>query len=157
MVGMAANSLIKASPNTQGPNEFGPQGPQIRGFGFLHDGSVDRLFHFHRAGVFDLTETEALQMEQFMMAFDTDLAPIVGQQITLTSTSPAVVGNRITLMINRAAANECELVVKGNLAGEQRGWLRQANGMFKSDRASDALSSDVTLRGQAAVAGQERT
>jgi YVTN family beta-propeller protein len=157
MFGMAPNSQIKASPNTQGPNEFGPQGPQVRGFGFLHDGSVDRLFHFHRATLFDLTEIEALQMEQFMMAFDTDLAPIVGQQATLTSTSPVEVGQRISLMIARAAFNECDLVVKGNLAGVQRGWVRQANGTFRSDRASDAALTDAQLRAQAASVGQERT
>src|SRR5262249_30290601 len=138
-------------------NEFGQKGPQIRGFGFLHDGSVDRLFHFHRANLFDLTETEAIQMEQFMMAFDTDFAPIVGQQITLTSTSPAVVGQRIALLIARAAQNECDLVVKGNLNGVERGWVRQASGMFKSDRASDVLLTDAQLRGQVAAAQQERT
>ena len=157
MFGMAANSQIKASPNTQGPNEFGPMGPQVRGFGFLHDGSVDRLFHFHRAAVFDLTETEALQMEQFMMAFDTNFAPIVGQQITLSSSSPAAVGQRIDLMIARAAQNECEVVVKGNLGGVHRGWVLQANGMFKSDRAGDPLLTDAQLRSQAATAQQERT
>src|SRR5262245_16599327 len=157
MFGMAANSQIKASPNTQGPNEFGQMGPQVRGFGFLHDGSVDRLFHFHRANLFDLTETEALQMAQFMMAFDTNFAPIVGQQITLASSSPAVVGQRIDLMIARAAAGECEVVVKGSLAGVQRGCVRQANGTFRSDRASDALLTDAQLRSQAATAQQERT
>jgi YVTN family beta-propeller protein len=157
MFGMPANSQIKSSPTTQGPNEFGPQGPQVRGFGFIHDGSVDRLFHFHRAQVFDLTETEALQMEQFMMAFDTDLAPIVGQQITLTSTNSAIAGPRINLLIARATLNECELVVKGNLAGAQRGWLRQANGTFKSDHVGDVALTDAQLRAQAASAGQERT
>jgi YVTN family beta-propeller protein len=157
MFGMAANSLIKASPNTQGPNEFGPQGPQVRGFGFTHDGSVDRLFHFHRANVFDLTETEALQMEQFMMAFDTNLAPVVGQQVTLTSSNGGTVGSRIDLLVARAALNECELVVKGNLGGVQRGWLRLANGTFRSDRAADATLTDTQLRAQAAAAGQERT
>jgi YVTN family beta-propeller protein len=160
MFGMAQNSQIKASPNTQGPNEFGPKGPQVRGFGFLHDGSVDRLFHFHRANVFDLTETEALQMEQFMMAFDTNFAPIVGQQITLTSTNSGTVGPRIDLMIARAALNECDLVVKGNLSGVQRGWLRQANGSFKSDKASESPIADggpTGLRAKAGTAGQELT
>src|SRR5262249_43924561 len=61
------------------------------------------------------------------------------------------------LLIARAAVNECELVVKGNLAGVQRGWLRLANGSFKSDRAADATLTDAQLRAQAATAGQERT
>src|SRR5262249_386855 len=124
---------------------------------FVHDGSVDRLFHFHRANVFDLTETEALQMEQFMMAFDTDLAPIVGQQITLTSSNGGTAGPRIDLLIARAAVNECEVAVRGTLAGVQRGWPRLANGTFESDRAADAALTDAQLRAQAATAGQERT
>src|SRR5262249_36500472 len=90
-------------------------------------------------------------------AFDTDLAPIVGQQITLTGTNSGVVGSQINLLIARAALNECELVVKGNKSGVQRGWLRQANGAFKSDRAADAAPTDAQLRAQAATAGQALT
>ena len=41
-------------------------------------------------------------MEQFVLAFDSDLAPIVGQQITLTSTNGSVVQARIDLLIARA-------------------------------------------------------
>ena len=37
------------------PGNNGPQGDQIRGFGFLHDGSVDTLFRFHNATVFNQT------------------------------------------------------------------------------------------------------
>jgi hypothetical protein len=87
-----------------------------------------------------------------MMAFDSNLAPIVGQQITLTSTSPASVGNRIGLLIARANLNECELVVKGNLGGVPRGWLwlPPPTSMFKSDKASEGLISDASLRAQAA-------
>ena len=57
----------------------------MRGFGFLHDGSIDTLFRFHRATVFSTSDTDAQNLEQFMLAFDSNLAPIVGQQITLTS------------------------------------------------------------------------
>src|SRR5262249_24372927 len=67
-----------------------------------------------------------------------------------------VAGPRIQLMIDHATAGECDVVVKGNLAGVQRGWVRQSNGTFKSDRASDALLTDSQLRAQAATAGQER-
>ena len=43
-------------------------------------------------------------MENFVLAFDTTLAPIVGQQVTLDATNAAVAGPRIDLMIARAAA-----------------------------------------------------
>ena len=132
-------------------------GRQVRGFGFLHDGSVDTLFRFHGANVFGVNDTERAELEQFVLAFDSNLAPIVGQQITLTSTNAATVGGRINLLIARAAAGECEVVVKGNLGGQQRGWVRQASGTFRSDRVTEPLLSDASLRAQAAVAGQERT
>jgi YVTN family beta-propeller protein len=132
-------------------------GDQVRGFGFLHDGSIDTVRRFLNASVFFLTVGERDSLAAFIHAFPTNLAPIVGQQITLTSTSPAAVGTRISLMIARAAANECELTVKGTLAGVQRGWLRNSSGSFVSDRASEAAISDATLRAQANTAGQERT
>ena len=128
------------------PGNNGNQGPQVRGFGFLHDGSVDTTFRFHRATVFNTTVTDAQNLEQFMLQFDSNLAPIVGQQITLTSSNAATVGPRIDLLIARAAANECEVVVKGTIAGEQRGAVRLASGQFRSDRASEPLQSDAQVR-----------
>src|SRR5262249_56334598 len=62
-------------------------------------------------------------VEQFMFAFDSDLAPIVGQQVTLTGTNGGTVGPRITLMLQRAVAGECDVVVKGILTGLERGWV----------------------------------
>ena len=100
-------------------------GDQVRGFGFLHDGSIDTLFRFHGAEVFKQSrtnpggipsgaagETIRNQLTAFLLAFDSNLAPIVGQQITLTSTNAAVAGPRINLLESRAAAGECDLVVK---------------------------------------------
>jgi DNA-binding beta-propeller fold protein YncE len=144
------------------------QGPQIRGFGFLHDGSVDTVFHFLHARVFAddafggsavgfQTDQQRRDVEQFVLAFDSNLAPIVGQQITLEATNGAVVGPRIDLMIARAAVGECDLTVKGTLAGEARGWYALPNGLFQSDRAEEAPLADAALRMQAATAGQELT
>jgi YVTN family beta-propeller protein len=150
MFGMPAIPLLGSGPTTH-------QGDQVRGFGFLHDGSIDTLFRFHGSGVFSLNDTEQRELEAFMFAFDSNLAPIVGQSITLTNTSPAAVGTRISLLIARAAANECELTVKGTLAGQQRGWWRGPGGTFVADRASDPSLTDAQLRAQATTPGQERT
>jgi hypothetical protein len=154
------------------------QGDQIRGFGFLHDGSVDTIFRFHNAAVFNqmnpggfpfLTNPGGFpngsagdplrrQVEQFILAFDSNLAPIVGQQVTLTSGNAATVGARIDLLVFRDALNECDLVVKGTVAGEQRGWasLGVIYG-FRSDRANEPLLGDAALRALAATPGQELT
>jgi hypothetical protein len=134
----------------------GPKGEQVRGFGFLHDGSCDTLFRFHGAVAFSFGPTEAAQLEQFMLVMDTNLKPIVGQQVTRTSANASATDPRITLLIAQATANNCQLTVKGVLNGEQRGWLRLPDGSFQSDRNSQT-HTDAELRGHVTTAGQERT
>jgi DNA-binding beta-propeller fold protein YncE len=133
-----------------------PQGPQVRGFGVLHDGSIDTVFHFLGASVFTLTNQEQRRLEQFVLAFDSNLAPIVGQQVTLTSSN---VGNgRINLLIRRdTTAQECEVIVKGVIAGEARGAYLTPAGVFQLDRAADAPLADADLRALASIPGQELT
>jgi hypothetical protein len=98
-------------------------------------------------------------VEQFVLAFDSNLAPIVGQQVTLTSTNATTVGPRIDLLISGATAGECDVVVKGTIGGAQRGFVRVAGTTttFKSDRAADSLLTDAQVRGFATTAGQELT
>jgi len=108
-------------------------GDQIRGYGFAHSGVVPTLVNFNMA--FDtLTQAQRVAMADFMHAFDSDLAPVVGQQITLTASNGAAVGSRIDLLIARASTpfdslvlgtgvNECDLVVKGTVGTSPRGWL----------------------------------
>ncbi len=89
-------------------------GDQIRGFGFVNDGSVDTLFRFFTAIVFNpqltagfpIVNPDATRRDvvQFMLAFDSDLAPVVGQQVTLTSGNASAVNSRIDLLIQRAKA-----------------------------------------------------
>ncbi|MBI3785653.1 MAG: hypothetical protein HY270_19845 [Deltaproteobacteria bacterium] len=136
----------------------GDMGEQVRGFGFLHDGSIDTAFHFFHATVFTFgNDNQRRNVEQFVLAYDSNLAPIVGQQTTLTATSANGVANRIDLLIARAAAGECDLVVKGNVAAEARGWYRTAAGDFQPDRSAEATIADASLRALAATVGQELT
>nr|MDJ0852087.1 hypothetical protein [Myxococcota bacterium] len=141
---------------------FSVGGDQVRGFGFLHDGSVDTLKSFLEAGVFDLSNGEERDLEDFSLAFPSDLAPIVGQQVTLTATNAGVADPRIDLLIQRAGASftslvlggavtECDLVVKGSEGGVARGWLRQSNGLFLDD--TGATKTDGQLRALAASDG----
>ncbi|MBL8202380.1 MAG: hypothetical protein JNK40_15540 [Chromatiales bacterium] len=152
MFGMPAVAFTAAGNN-------GNTGNQIRGFGFLHDGSMDTLFRFFRATVFNFSggDPQRRQVEQFMFAMDSNLKPAVGQQITLTSLNGAAVTPRIDLLLGQAALGHCDLVVKGRVAGQSRGWLRQENGTFRSDLAVEAPLADPDLRGLAAVPGQELT
>ncbi len=150
--------------NNGGDN--GHKGDQIRGFGFLHDGSTDTVFRFFQATVFNDTGTAGFDggdpqrrdMEEFMLAFDSDLAPIVGQQVTLTSNSGADIGTRIDLLIQRAEAAfvskflggnvfECDLVVRGVIGGASRGWLYdRAQDLFEPDDSAAPMLTDAGLR-----------
>ena len=77
------------TPNTDSPDvlpgDAQYQGDQVRGFGFLHDGSMATVFDFLRARFFTLGDNQRRDFEQFVLAFDSTFAPIVGQQITLTA------------------------------------------------------------------------
>ena len=141
---------------TEFPGDGSSTGAQIRGFGFRHDGSVDTLARFHAERTFTMTAAERLDLEQFLLAYDSNLAPIVGQQITLAG-GDAAAGARLDLLLARAAAGDCELVAKGAADGLARGWLREADGLFASDRASEPRVAHGVLRAQAEVAGQELT
>ena len=135
-----------------------PQGPQVRGFGVLHDGSVDTVFHFLGSSVFSLTNMQQRRLEQFVLAMDSNLAPIVGQQVTLTSTNAASAASRINLMIRRQqTAAECDVIVKGTINGEARGGYLTPAGAFQLDRAGEPPLADADLQALAAVPGQELT
>lgn len=135
---------------------FPHMGEQVRGYGYLHDGSVDTVFRFLAASVFSLDDDGQRALEAFSLAFDSNYAPIVGQQITLGDASVLAVDDRIDLMIARDDAGECEVVVKGVVDGEARGAVRLPGGNFQMDRQAEVLA-DAALRLEALTAGQELT
>ncbi len=158
--------------------DSGPMGDQIRGFGFTADGSADTIFRFLTAAVFRPTAVSGFpqlnpdatrrDVEQFILAFDTDLAPIVGQQITLTAANATAVGPRIDLLIQRAGApftslslggsvTECDLVANVVENGRVKGYLYDpATQDFIPDSRSMRLTPNA-LRTMAKVPGQEVT
>ena len=158
--------------------DSGNMGDQIRGFGFTGDGSTDTLFRFLSAAVFAPTSNSGFpqnnpdgtrrDVEQFILAFDSDLAPIVGQQITLTNANAGVAGPRIDLLLQRAAATfvskslngtvtECDVVGQVAANGGIRSYLYEpATALFVPADRSPSLS-DTALRGLATTPGQEVT
>ncbi|HYD49050.1 MAG TPA: hypothetical protein VEB21_11910, partial [Terriglobales bacterium] len=143
-------------------------GDQVRGFGYLHDGTIDTMFRFMHISAFNHTTEQPEGFEgtedregvaMFLLASDSNMAPIVGQQVTLTSTNHSAVDARINLMLARcSAALECDLVAKGVKDGIERGWLYDRdNSVFVSDIALETPISAGDLRTQAQTAGQELT
>ncbi|HMG21937.1 MAG TPA: hypothetical protein VK607_11485, partial [Kofleriaceae bacterium] len=86
------------------------------------------------------------QVEAFVLAFPTNLAPIVGQQITLSAGSPAAVQERIDLLRRRADAGECDLIAKSTSSDGEVGYLYTGAGLFKTDRQAKPPISDAALR-----------
>ena len=171
MFGFPANKGFDAA-------DTGDTGNQIRGFGFTNDGAIDTMFRFFNTIVFHpqlnagfpLINPDATRrdVEQYVLAFDSDLAPIVGQQVTLTSTNASVAGPRISLLEARAAAaftskvlggtvTECDLVARVAQAGAIKGfvWSPSTSTFTSVDGGADL--SDAALRALAATAGQEVT
>jgi hypothetical protein len=122
--------------------DTGGRGEQIRGFGYTHDGSVDTLEDFLKAGVFALSEAEERQLASFMLAFDSDVSPVVGQQVTVTAQSASAGSARLGLLAQRALVTtprrECDLIGKGSIAGTARGFVLQRDRTLAGDRAADA-------------------
>ena len=147
---------------TQGPEPF--LGDQIRGFGFNHDGAFPTLFRFNAGfdfgpgnpvGIPDTPEGAQikLDLEEFVLAFDSNLAPIVGQQVTLTAHDQAAVAARIALLMDRTDAGECDLVAKGRVSHHDVGFLYLGDGHFAGDRQSLPALPDALLRAIVAVSG----
>jgi DNA-binding beta-propeller fold protein YncE len=144
-------------------------GDQVRGFGFFHDGSSDTFDHFLGVVVFSSLfapdgftvdaagEAERRAVESFVFAFDSNLAPVVGQQVTLTRDDAAVAGPRIDLLAARADAGECDLVAKLQGPLGERGFLYVGSGTFYGDRQSSPPLSGADLRALGSVGGRSLT
>ena len=85
-----------------------------------------------------------------MLEFDSDVAPVVGQQITLTNTNSAVVGPRITTFIQRAQA----AFTSKELGGVVHGYLSQSFDAYLPDTGGPAIT-EAALRAKAGAAGQD--
>lgn len=153
------------------------KGAQVRGFGFSHDGASDSIFRFLQARVFNGAQNgrvgftggdaQRRDVEAFMLAFDSDLAPVVGQQVTLDASNAAAAGPRIDLLRARALApfvskavggnvTECELVVRGVVGNRATTFVLKSDGTYARDDGGAALTEDG-LRGLARTAGQALT
>ncbi|HEY6881424.1 MAG TPA: hypothetical protein VI299_25540, partial [Polyangiales bacterium] len=144
-------------------NDNTHQGDQVRGFGFMHDGSADTLYRFHGTNLFAQRPANSpfpnpggiptdgsgillrRQLESFMLAMDSNLAPIVGQQVTLTDAnqSDATVNARIELMKARAAAGECDLTVRARREVKRNGRRKELDVGFIYDPTTGSYRMSV--------------
>ncbi|MCP4908455.1 MAG: PEP-CTERM sorting domain-containing protein [bacterium] len=144
---------------------FSVAGDQVRGSGFLHDGSIDTLKTFLSGGVFTLTDQEERDLEAFILAFPTDLAPIVGQQVTIgpgnfgeahtnarIALIDAAAGGAFESKILGGNVTQCDVIVKTVEGGVEKGYASALGGTYTPDDNGPTITA-ATLREKANPAG----
>ena len=125
-----------------------------RGFGFTHNGSVDNLFDFLKFPGFNFGSTQTVadanrrDVEQFLLCFETGMAPAVGFQITFNGpndSDPTTVA-RLDTLVRQAESSFCDLVAKGRTGGQPRGWVYVGGGMWRSDKQAESDIATASLR-----------
>ncbi len=136
-------------------------GDQVRGFGFLHDGSLATVNDFLSANVFNFPNATARRnVEAFVVSLETGLKPAVGQQVTLNAgnVGDAATLARLQLLLDQADAGNCDVIGKGEFSGEARGvyYIGFGTNRFLTDRTSEGSVPVATLLGLISP-GQEAT
>ncbi|ETX06507.1 MAG: hypothetical protein ETSY2_16690 [Candidatus Entotheonella gemina] len=153
MFGYAVPSVITDTPvQTLEPTPTPHMGDQVRGFGYEHDASTPTLLNFLRVptGQFafpdepDRTGTQKVaELTAYLLTFDTGLAPVVGQQVTLTSANLLNALPRYEVLQAQADVGTCDLVIHGILEGIPRGLYYHRDGSFRTDRAGEELTAEA--------------
>lgn len=142
---------------------FNAAGPQVSGFGLLHDGTFESVVNFLRLEVFFFpgkTEAEKdvirRQLHDYVIAFDTGMAPAVGRQLTLAGAMSGDERQLFDLLARRAGAGDCDLIARGWEGKSLRGWLYR-NGAFQGDRSGEAPQAPQALLGRYLARGEPLT
>ncbi len=134
-------------------------GDQMKGFGYLHDGSIASLTDFFASSTFvfpaPVEETQA-DVVRFVMAADSNMAPVVGQQVTLAAGASTALQSRLDLLEARADVGgplpECDLVARG-VVDEVRVSALYREGVYRDsgggDWSGDALREAALRSGNA--------
>ncbi len=109
---------------------FNVAGPQVSGFGLIHDGTFDTVANFLRMDGFvfpgktnEEKDVIRRQLHHYVMAFDTGMAPAVGRQLTVAGEPQKKDREFLEFLMIRSAAGECDLTARGWEGKAQRGWL----------------------------------
>lgn len=135
-----------------------PGAQNKRGFGFIHNGATDNLFNFLKFPGFNfgappsVADANRRDVEQFLLSYDTGMAPAVGHQITFdgpNNSDPAAIA-RLDTLVGQAELSYCDLVARGRNGGQPRGWLYVGGGLWRPDKSA---GSDVTTANLRALGG----
>jgi len=146
-------------PGATGAGDWLSSATQVRGFGFLHDGSVDTVFDFLHASVFNFRSNpdtkrragrgvpdglDTASRRSSASRYRGDADDLADPTVTARRQPHDRARQRGRLRPGR----------EGHPRGEARGCSTASAGQFESDRASEPLLTEATLRGRGCDAGQ---
>ena len=126
-------------------------GERKSGFGLLHEGSDDDVFHLLSRPVFGTISRDARlkrMLQRFVLAFDSGTAPTVGygRSVDRGNASSKDVGDYLTLMIAQQAIGNVELVAFGVVDRRRVGLLYDTTkALFVADRSGVEFSRAALL------------
>ena len=120
-----------------------------RGFGYTHDGATDTLFDFLHIPRFTFPngDDDRRDLDAFLRCFDTGMAPAVGFQVSFDGTNnadPQALA-RVDTLRGQSDAGACDVIAKGRVSGQPRGWLYSGSDQWTSDKSADPPISTATL------------
>ena len=125
-----------------------------RGFGFTHNGSSDNLFDFLHFPGFNFgspvaaADAKRRDLEAYLLAFDTGLAPAIGAQLTFDGSNNGSVSliTRMDTLTAQADAGNCDVIAHGLVGSTPHGWKYAGAGMWTPDVTGGASPSSASLR-----------
>jgi DNA-binding beta-propeller fold protein YncE len=87
-------------------------------------------------------------LDDYMMVFESNFKPIVGQQVTLTDSSGSATHSRIALLLARAREDDCQVIAFASDRNTTEGFLYTGT-TFRRDRAGRPALTEAQLRARA--------
>jgi hypothetical protein len=142
--------------------------PSLHGFGMLHDGSIDTLARFVSEPAFPNVnnDQEVADLVALILSFSGGFgftSPLAGEPPgQVSKDAPASVGKQTTLdgpakdaqavndMIALADAGQVDVIARGAVGGQPRGWVYVGGGLWESDVAAEGTITTAALIAMAA-------
>ena len=132
------------------------------GIAYTHDGAVDNLFNFLKFPLFNfgpatVADDNRRDVEAFLLSFDTGMAPAVGFQVTFDGTPNPTGLLQVDTLKTVYTTNRCDIVAKGRVGNQPRGWTYVGGDLWDPDKAGEANLTTVELLALATGPGSALT
>ncbi|MGH7730415.1 MAG: beta-propeller fold lactonase family protein [Candidatus Eiseniibacteriota bacterium] len=132
------------------------------GIAYTHDGAVDNLFSFLQFPLFNfgppaVANDNRRDVEAFLLAFDTGMAPAVGFQVTFDGTPNPIGLLQVDTLEAVYTTNRCDIIAKGRVGNQPRGWMYVGSDMWDPDKVGEPNLTTAQMLALATGPGSELT